>query len=57
LWLLGIGGYFLWRYATPEARVMVRNFLLTHAVKVAIIIGLVLGFFFSQAVIGSTKLF
>jgi hypothetical protein len=57
LLVLGIGGYFMWRLAPSEARVSVRNFLLTHALKVAIITGLVIGFFFSQAIIGSVKLF
>lgn len=57
LLMLGIGGYFAWRFMGAEARVQIRNFLLTHTIKVAVITVLVFGFFFSQAILGSIKLF
>ena len=57
LLVLGIGGYFLWRFMGSEARVQARNFLLTHGFKVVLIVVFVFGFFFSQAFLGSTKLF
>ena len=54
---LGISGYFFWQYMGNAAQVAVSIFLRRHLHKILLIVSFVLGWFYSQAILGSLKVF
>lgn len=54
---IGISGYFFWQYMGNAAQVAVSIFLRRHAFKVMLIVSFVLGWFSTQAILGSLKVF
>ena len=54
---VGIGGYFLWQSIGNAAQVTVNIFLRRHLLKIVLIVCFVFGWFYSQAILGSLKVF
>ena len=54
---LGISGYFFWQYMGNAAQVAITIFLRRHWLKVGMIVSFVFGWFYSQAILGSLKVF
>ena len=54
---LGISTYFFWQYMGNAAQVAISIFLRRHWFKVMWIVSFVFGWFYSQAIFGSLKVF